>query len=161
MRVIGAGLPRTGTLSLKPALERLLGGPCYHGNELARHLDHVPRWREAIAGRPPEWHALLSEFVATADWPAAACWRELSEAHPIACWCGGRETGGRPCAVRWDWPFRPTPSRRLTTDPTGGGCCPSSASRSRSHAGWCRPYLGHSQPNVAPVTSAQSSPSME
>ncbi len=28
--VFGAGLPRTGTNSLQVALERLLGGPCYH-----------------------------------------------------------------------------------------------------------------------------------
>jgi hypothetical protein len=84
LRVIGAGLPRTGTLSLKPALEQLLGAPCYHGTELARNLEQVRVWREALAGRPPAWETILSTYVATADWPASLCWRELSEAYPNA-----------------------------------------------------------------------------
>ena len=84
LRVIGAGFPRTGTLSLKPALELLLGAPCYHGSELAMHLEHVPAWREAIAGRPTDWKTLLSGYAATADWPASMCWRELSRAFPDA-----------------------------------------------------------------------------
>ena len=67
LRVIGAGLPRTGTLSLKPALEQLLGAPCYHGTELARNLDHVQVWRDALAGRPPAWETIFSRYVATAD----------------------------------------------------------------------------------------------
>src|SRR5690349_13474611 len=84
LRVIGAGFPRTGTLSLKPALERLLGAPCYHGTELAHHLAHVPAWRDAIAGRPPVWETFLSGYAATADWPASMCWRELADAYPHA-----------------------------------------------------------------------------
>jgi hypothetical protein len=84
LRVIGAGLPRTGTLSLKPALEQLLGAPCYHGTELGRKLEHVPIWREAIAGGLPVWDTLLSGYAGTADWPASLFWRELSEAYPDA-----------------------------------------------------------------------------
>ena len=48
--MIGAGLPRTGTRSLKEALERLLPGPCYHMHEVFEHPDHVPFWRAAIRG---------------------------------------------------------------------------------------------------------------
>jgi hypothetical protein len=84
LRVVGAALPRTGTLSLKRALERLLGGSCYHMHEVFEHLDHVPVWREALKGHLPDWHVFLAGYVATVDWPAAAFWRELSEANPEA-----------------------------------------------------------------------------
>jgi hypothetical protein len=84
LRVIGAGFPRTGTKSLKEGLERILGGPCYHMVEVFEHLEHVPVWREAIRGRPPDWNAFLSGYVAAVDWPPSAFWRELAEANPDA-----------------------------------------------------------------------------
>jgi hypothetical protein len=84
LRVIGAGFPRTGTLSLKLALERLLGGRCYHMHEVFSHLQHVPVWREALRGRSPDWNAFLAGYVATVDWPAAEFWRELAAANPEA-----------------------------------------------------------------------------
>jgi len=82
--VIGAGVGRTGTTSLKVALERLLGGPCYHMYEVFRHPAHVPIWHAAVRGEDPDWDALFRGFVATVDWPAAAFWRPLSEAYPDA-----------------------------------------------------------------------------
>ena len=48
MRVVGAGLGRTGTLSLKLALEQLLGAPCYHMLEVFTHPDHIPLWHAAV-----------------------------------------------------------------------------------------------------------------
>jgi hypothetical protein len=54
LRVIGAGLPRTGTASLRTALEVLLGAPCYHMREVFAHTEHVPFWRQALAGQPPD-----------------------------------------------------------------------------------------------------------
>jgi hypothetical protein len=82
--VVGAGLGRTGTVSLKLALERLLGAPCYHMTEVFGHLDHVPSWHSAVRGEPVDWEALLGGYRAAVDWPAAAFWRELLEAHPGA-----------------------------------------------------------------------------
>lgn len=84
LRVVGAGLGRTGTNSLKLALERLLGGPCYHMFEVLAHLDHVPTWRAAIRGEPVDWQPVLGGYVATVDWPAATCWRRLADANPDA-----------------------------------------------------------------------------
>jgi hypothetical protein len=84
LRVVGAGLPRTGTLSLKRALEQLLRGSCYHMHEVFEHLDHVPVWRQAVRGPLPDWETFLAGYVAAVDWPAAAFWRELSEANPDA-----------------------------------------------------------------------------
>jgi hypothetical protein len=84
LRVVGAGVGRTGTHSLKLALERLLGGPCYHMLEVFQHPDHVPVWHRAVLGDMPDWNAFLAGFVATVDWPAASFWRELSAANPDA-----------------------------------------------------------------------------
>ena len=84
LQVVGAGLPRTGTKSLRCALETLLGGPCYHMHEVFDNLDHVPFWRRAVAGQRSEWPGVLAGYVATVDWPGSAFWGELSEANPDA-----------------------------------------------------------------------------
>ena len=85
LRVVGAGAGRTGTGSLKLALERLLGAPCYHAYELtSQHLDHVPLWHEAVRGGEPDWEAIYGKYAATVDWPGAAFWRPLSQAYPDA-----------------------------------------------------------------------------
>ncbi len=84
LQIVGAGLGRTGTNSLKLALERLLGGPCYHMIEVMGHPDHVPAWVSAVDGLMPDWHALFSDYRAAVDWPAAAFWPELMDAFPDA-----------------------------------------------------------------------------
>jgi hypothetical protein len=84
LRVVGAGLPRTGTFSLSRALPRLLGGSCYHMADLQLRPDHVDRWRAALAGEATDWDDLLAGYTAAVDWPAAACWRELTDAYPDA-----------------------------------------------------------------------------
>jgi len=84
MRFVGAGLGRTGTHSLKLALERLLGGRCYHMSEVFEHLEHIPTWHAAIRGEPVDWEPVLGDYAAIVDWPGAAVWRELSTAHPDA-----------------------------------------------------------------------------
>ncbi len=84
LRVVGAGLGRTGTLSLKLALERLLGGPCYHMSEVFSHPEHVRVWHAAARGEPVDWHRLLERYRAAVDWPSASFWPELAEAFPDA-----------------------------------------------------------------------------
>ena len=84
LRVVGAGLGRTGTHSLKIALEQLLGGPCYHMIEVFGHPEHVPLWRDAALGKEPDWDALFADYVATVDWPGAAVWSEMSAHYPDA-----------------------------------------------------------------------------
>ncbi|MFI7132025.1 sulfotransferase family protein [Nonomuraea sp. NPDC050153] len=84
LRVIGAGFPRTGTTSLKAALERLLGAPCYHMRELFGRLDDAAVWRDAYAGVMPDWPRFLGEYAAGVDWPVSWFWRELSAAYPDA-----------------------------------------------------------------------------
>ena len=84
LRVVGAGLGRTGTASLKLALERLLDGPCYHMMEVFGRPDHIPVWREAATGDSPDWDALFEGYVAAVDWPVASFWPEVSAAYPDA-----------------------------------------------------------------------------
>lgn len=84
LRVVGAGLGRTGTNSLKLALEELLGGPCYHMYELMQRSQDVSAWESALAGRSLDWEGFLAEYRATVDWPAAAFWREIWAANPDA-----------------------------------------------------------------------------
>ncbi len=84
LRLIGAGFGRTGTLSLKTALEQLLGGPCYHMYEVLSHLDHAKVWTAADAGESHDLAAVMAGYEATVDWPACAFWRELMEVFPEA-----------------------------------------------------------------------------
>lgn len=82
LKVVGAGLGRTGTHSLKIALEQLLGGTCYHMVEVFPRPEHVPLWHAAILGQQPDWEGMLEGFTATVDWPAAAVWEDLHRAFP-------------------------------------------------------------------------------
>jgi hypothetical protein len=84
LRVVGAGLGRTGTLSLKLALERLLGAPCYHMTEVFAHPEHVSLWHAAARGEPVDWYALFAGYAAAVDWPVGSFWPEVSEAFPEA-----------------------------------------------------------------------------
>ena len=85
LRVIGAGLGRTGTNSLKGAVERLTGGRCYHMSELIERPQDTATWTAAVVDRHmPDWAAFLHEYQATLDWPACAFWRELAGAFPEA-----------------------------------------------------------------------------
>jgi hypothetical protein len=84
LKVIGAGVGRTGTHSLKIGLEKLLGGPCYHMLELLSRPEHIPVWHRAILGEQVDWDALFEGFVAAVDWPEVTMWRELHAAYPDA-----------------------------------------------------------------------------
>ena len=101
LKIVGAGLGRTGTNSLKLALEQLLGGPCYHMFELARREADTPAWEAAVRGE-------------AVDWPAAAFWQEIWAANPGAIVLLSR----RDSAQGW-WA-----SMERTIVPTLGGAVP-------------------------------------
>ena len=84
LQVVGAGVGRTGTHSLKLALETLLGGTCHHMVEVFGHPAEVPVWTDAIDGRPVDWNELMKGYTAQVDWPGASFWPELSAANPDA-----------------------------------------------------------------------------
>jgi Sulfotransferase domain len=84
LKVIGAGVGRTGTHSLKIALEQLLGGPCHHMVEVLANPPQIPIWIDAIEGRPVDWSDFLNSYQALVDWPGASFWPELLAANPDA-----------------------------------------------------------------------------
>ncbi len=83
LRVIGSGVGRTGTMSLKHALEQLGFGPCHHMVEVFARPHSVPLWIDAAAGKP-QWNAIFEEFAAAVDYPTAMFWRELAAYYPDA-----------------------------------------------------------------------------
>jgi Sulfotransferase domain len=84
LRVIGAGLGRTGTTSLKAALEELLDAPCYHMGEVSKRDDDPTVWADAYEGRFPAWEGFFGEYCASVDWPSAPFWPQLADAFPDA-----------------------------------------------------------------------------
>ncbi|MEV5559896.1 sulfotransferase family protein [Nonomuraea wenchangensis] len=85
LTVIGAGFPRTGTSSMKAALERLGFGPCHHMFDVGSDPDRARRWAPlADLAVVPDWEHVLEGFRSSVDWPAAFFWRELAQAYPQA-----------------------------------------------------------------------------
>lgn len=86
LRVIGAGLPRTGTTSLKAGLEQLLDGTCYHMFELMnrRESDDGVLWWQALQGDLDALDSVLDSWTAAVDWPTSLFWRELADRNPDA-----------------------------------------------------------------------------
>ncbi|MFK8068525.1 MAG: sulfotransferase family protein [Gammaproteobacteria bacterium] len=84
LKVIGAGLGRTGSTSLKKALEILDIAPCYHMTELfGNHPEHISAWEDVLKGKP-DWEHIYAEYNAAVDWPTANYWRELATFYPEA-----------------------------------------------------------------------------
>jgi hypothetical protein len=84
VKVIGAGFGRTGTASLKSALEELGFGPCYHMMEVFEHPEHADFWETVWRGEPVNWDKVLGGYEATVDWPACTFYGEFMERNPEA-----------------------------------------------------------------------------
>ncbi len=83
VELIGAGLPRTGTLTQKLALEQLGLAPCYHWVDLLADLGQLASWEQAMDGQA-DWDEVLKGARSTADWPGGYFYRQLMEAYPDA-----------------------------------------------------------------------------
>jgi hypothetical protein len=82
--VIGAGVGRTGTYSLKLAINQLGLGPCHHMEEVLFNMPvQTPLWAAAAKGHP-DWEAIYKGYVSAVDWPTAGFFRELHAAYPSA-----------------------------------------------------------------------------
>ncbi len=84
MKLIGAGFPRTGTMSTKLALEQLGLGPCYHFVTQFERPQDVDVWQAAAEGRPVDWKALFADFQTAVDWPQSVFYKQLMEVFPDA-----------------------------------------------------------------------------
>lgn len=78
LRLIGTGFGRTGTNSLKLALERLGFGRCHHMFEVRNHPEELHFWQAATRGEMPDWDAVFAHYGACVDWPSAFFWREIT-----------------------------------------------------------------------------------
>jgi len=84
LKVIGAGFGRTGTLSLKNALELLGYGPCYHMVEVRKNPDHLALWQAAGDGAPMNWEDIYRHYQSAVDWPTSAFYKQLMHYYPDA-----------------------------------------------------------------------------
>jgi len=82
LSVIGAGFGRTGTHSLKLALEMLGFGPCHHMSEVMAHEEQKAAFRAAGRGERTDWDALYAGYRSGVDWPTAYFWKELAAYYP-------------------------------------------------------------------------------
>ena len=84
LQIVGAALGRTGTNSLKLALEQLGFGPCHHMYEVRDHPEQLPYWQAAARGELPDWDQVFADYKSCVDWPSARYWREISAHYPDA-----------------------------------------------------------------------------
>ena len=84
LQVIGAGMPRTGTLSLKTALEQLGFGPCHHMTEVFARPEQWPFWNRVGDGDTIDWEEIFGPYRSTTDAPSVYFWRELAARYPDA-----------------------------------------------------------------------------
>jgi hypothetical protein len=84
LKVIGAGFGRTGTESMKTALELIGFGPCYHMHEVLPDQSKVDTWRGIANGDSGDWDKIFTGYQATVDWPGAFVWRDLAAHFPDA-----------------------------------------------------------------------------
>ena len=85
LKVIGSGFGRTGTMSLKLALEQIGLGPCYHMVEVFKNPAAPDMW-SAAADDPAhaDWGKIFEGYNSTVDWPNATFYKELAAAYPDA-----------------------------------------------------------------------------
>lgn len=84
LKVIGTGFGRTGTDSMREALDILGFGPCHHMLEVNAHEDQKRLWRALAQGATPDWEQLFAGYSSCVDWPSAYYWRELASFYPQA-----------------------------------------------------------------------------
>ncbi len=109
VRIVGAGLGRTGTHSLMLALNRLTGGRSYHMAEAIERPGDTVVWQAALDSEPVDWAAFLGEWSATVDWPACTFWREIAAVFPEAPVLLSTRSSGE----RWWQSFEATVAQRL------------------------------------------------
>ncbi len=84
LKVIGAGFGRTGTRSLKEALEILGFGPCHHMVEVFTHPEQIPLWDRAATGGISDWNEIFAAYTSSCDWPSCTFYKELAAFYPDA-----------------------------------------------------------------------------
>src|SRR5689334_12365820 len=84
LEIIGPGFGRTGTHSLKLALEQLGFGPAHHMYEVRDHPEQLAAWEAVARGESVDWGEVFRGYCSQVDWPGARVWRELARQWPRA-----------------------------------------------------------------------------
>lgn len=84
LKIIGTGVGRTGTHSLKLALEQLGFNKCYHMEELFRHPEQLIYFEKAEKGESVDWDELFKGYASAVDYPVARYYKQLITAYPQA-----------------------------------------------------------------------------
>ena len=84
LKIIGAGFGRTGTTSLKAALEQLGYAKCHHMTEVLTNPSQAAGFLDAWRGNPVDWDHLFDGYQATTDWPACTYYQQLMAKYPDA-----------------------------------------------------------------------------
>lgn len=82
--IVGAGFGRTGSDSMRAALNMLGFGPCHHMHEVRPSEAQIEIWYRIAMGETPDWEAVFKGFRSSLDWPSVAFWREILDANPGA-----------------------------------------------------------------------------
>lgn len=85
MQIISVGFLRTGTTSMKLALEELGFGPCYHLKELVNDPSRAAEWL-TVAKDPAaaDWHRIYADYRSAVGTPTTTFWRHVIAAFPTA-----------------------------------------------------------------------------
>lgn len=128
LQVIGTGFGRTGTDSMRTALNMLGVGPTHHMLELSDRPELYRLWIELAHGAAPDWEALFDCYRACMDWPSAYYWRELIELNPqakvILTWRSAESwwTSFESTILKvWRWPIEKSPLIHWVGDNVFGG----------------------------------------
>jgi len=116
LKVIGSGVGRTGTFSLKLALEQLGFGKCYHMYELFQQPANLTYFKQAEAGRPVNWDKLLEGFSSAVDYPIARYHKQLLAKYPgakVIHTMRDAETWYQSASETIFWACKPSISRKL------------------------------------------------
>src|ERR1700734_987024 len=84
LKVIGSGFGRTGTMSMKLALEQLGFGPCHHMVEVMGNPAQPAHWKALASGKAVDWNDVFLGYNSQVDWPGASVWHETSMHFPAA-----------------------------------------------------------------------------
>ncbi|QMU28150.1 sulfotransferase family protein [Adhaeribacter radiodurans] len=84
IKIIGAGLPRTGTNTLKESLERLGYNKTYHMKELLVHPENLHHWLTLKETGMTKWEELYNGYEATVDFPGYPWYKEHMKQYPDA-----------------------------------------------------------------------------
>jgi hypothetical protein len=84
LQIIGTGVGRTGTHSLKLALEQLGFGKCYHMVELFQYPENLTYFEKAERGEEVDWDKLFTGYNSAVDYPVSRYYKQIIAKYPGA-----------------------------------------------------------------------------